>query len=725
MSGIRIYRLRGFVFFGSVHRLLDRIRATLTATPRPACIVLDLARVSGFDFSAVNALDGFIRSPHAAGTRLVLAAAPGLLKDNLRENLPADGCDRVLFEADADHALERAEDLILAAVREASGAHDRLLVRVFDDMRRYLDRQIVLEDMVQRLEPWLEPRDYQAGDALAARGEPQAGVQLLVKGRAAVYDDAGVRISQCGPGAAVEPQAAFGPSVAAVSTIADAPCRTMLFTPNARLSLEAFHPALGLQFYRFLVTRTPQGFADERDGSAVLRQLARGVERGRADHPAAAGGIAAAAASGGSSSQGTGSPNLTGYNGARRGGGSNAPGFGGGGSGRPGEVAGRTEAGGGTTSHWPQMESSQASGGPTGSPAPDKAAGATLERGVERSGTQVAATAVLDCELESVDEERPVVDPSGTDPRLDRGRPGSAVSITSIPSPESLPEAVIKSGSYRLRFARTAGDIDRVLALRFDVFNRELGLGLDESFIAGRDADQFDARCHHLLVEDAHHSVVGTLRMLTAAMALRGSGFQLRDFYQLDAMPWDILRQSVEVDRAVTHGAHRKRPVQFLLWQGLAAYLVHNRFRFVFFGCSLASQDEAEGIRLFRQLDDAGKVHPELHVPVRAHARCDAPKSVVEEHPEVEMPPLLAMCLRHGARVCGGPAINRRFKTIDYFVLMDTEAFSPRLRPRVGLDAPRGFESAPAQAHRQRGPVSPALDSAIRPGPTVARQRTA
>ena len=85
---------------------------------------------------------------------------PDLLKDNLRDNLqdnlPADVCDRGLFEADADHALERAEDLILTAAREASGAHDRLLVRVFDDMRRYPDRQIVLEDMVQRLEPWLE-----------------------------------------------------------------------------------------------------------------------------------------------------------------------------------------------------------------------------------------------------------------------------------------------------------------------------------------------------------------------------------------------------------------------------------------------------------------------------------------------------------------------------------------------------------------------------------------
>ena len=313
---MRIYQLRGFVFFGSVHRLLDRVKAALRDTPQPACIVLDCARVSGFDFSAANALCRLLRSTHATGTRLVLAAAPGLLKDDLRDNLPADLCDRVLFEADVDHGLQRGEDVILAPLRDASGTPPgHLIERVFDDMKRYLDRQIVFEDMVQRLEPWLEPRDYRAGDALAARGEPQAGVQLLVMGRAAVYDGADVRISQCGPGTAVEPQAAFGPSVAANSTIAGTSCRTMLFTPNARLLLEALDPTLGLQFYRFLVTRT-SGFANERDGTAVLRQLARWAQAGSADRPADAGGSAAAASSG-SSLQGTGSPDLTGQNDAR------------------------------------------------------------------------------------------------------------------------------------------------------------------------------------------------------------------------------------------------------------------------------------------------------------------------------------------------------------------------------------------------------------------------
>ena len=203
---MRVFQLRGLVFFGTVHRLLDRVEAALRDTPPPACVVLDCTQVSGFDSSAANAVGAFIRSTRGTGMRLVLAAAPELFRDNLRGNLPADVRDELLFEADVDHGLEQGEDVILALSRDESGTPGHLLERVFDDVKRHLDRQIVFEEMVDRLEPWLEQRDYQPGDELAAHGELQEGAQLLVKGQASVYDGAGGRISRSGPGTAVEPQ---------------------------------------------------------------------------------------------------------------------------------------------------------------------------------------------------------------------------------------------------------------------------------------------------------------------------------------------------------------------------------------------------------------------------------------------------------------------------------------------------------------------------------------
>ena len=48
--------------------------------------------------------------------------------------------------------------------------------------------------------------------------------------------------------------------------------------------------------------------------------------------------------------------------------------------------------------------------------------------------------------------------------------------------------AELREGRYRVTFARTRADLERVLRLRFEVFNRELGEGLSESWLTGLDA---------------------------------------------------------------------------------------------------------------------------------------------------------------------------------------------------------------------------------------------
>lgn len=292
-------------------------------------------------------------------------------------------------------------------------------------------------------------------------------------------------------------------------------------------------------------------------------------------------------------------------------------------------------------------------------------------------------------------DSRKVAEPTGTSTVASRGWPtgkraGSRTAREAThrtPSPELLPDGRIEAGSYRLRFARTASDIDRLLRLRFEVFNLELGEGLDESYETGRDTDDFDANCHHMLVERTDGTMIGTYRMQTAAMAAAGNGFYSAIEYDLDALPRGMREESVEIGRACIHRRHRKRTVLFLLWQGLARYMVHNRLRYLFGCCSLTSQDQAAGIRLYRQLVAAGKVRPDLDVPVLAHARCQASTEQVEVVPEVEIPQLFATYLRYGALVCSRPAIDRDFKTIDYLVLMDTATLSRRVRLIFGLDA--------------------------------------
>lgn len=250
------------------------------------------------------------------------------------------------------------------------------------------------------------------------------------------------------------------------------------------------------------------------------------------------------------------------------------------------------------------------------------------------------------------------------------------------PHPEQVPPGAIEQGRYRARFAANEADLDAILRLRFEVFNLELGEGFASSFETGRDEDQFDRTCHHLLVEDTAKAglVVGTYRMQTHEMALDG-GFYSAGEFDLSNLPPDVLEQSVEVGRACISREHRNRQILFLLWKGLARYMTWNRKRFLFGCCSLTSQDGCEGAAALAHLRREGQMHPTVVLPPRPGFECVCDRSEVVQAAETgtyDLPLLFRTYLRYGALVCGPPAIDRDFKTIDFLVLFDVQAMEPR-----------------------------------------------
>ena len=262
---VRAYRLRGYIFFGSAHPLIEHLKKPLGETPPPTCMLLDFTAVSGCDLSAVNVLCQFVQATNSAGTCVAISAAPKQLEQGLRNNIAVEVQDRVWFETDLEHGLERCEDMIVAmAERElsypAKRSRGRLLDRVEIDLVRELDELVSFEELMEKLEPWLEPREYEVGDALAVRGESQEGLQLLTWGRASAHDAEGTRVYQCGPGDVLEPWAAFSDQIATCSVVAEVPCRTMMLTPTARKLLELDDNGLSLKLFAFLINRrSPPG----------------------------------------------------------------------------------------------------------------------------------------------------------------------------------------------------------------------------------------------------------------------------------------------------------------------------------------------------------------------------------------------------------------------------------------------------------------------------------
>jgi len=243
--------------------------------------------------------------------------------------------------------------------------------------------------------------------------------------------------------------------------------------------------------------------------------------------------------------------------------------------------------------------------------------------------------------------------------------------------PHALPGTVSETKHFEVRFANTEEELHLVQQLRFEIFNVELGEGLDSSFETGRDADRFDVVNHHLIVVDKRDDrIIGTYRMQTDEMAREYEGYYSSGEFDLGGLPDEVRTRSIEIGRAAVHIDYRNRQVLFLLWKGLAAYMLHNDKSSLFGCCSLTSQEPSEGYRVMQYLEQNGFVHDAYRVDPQSGWECYGSDFTVSEtwsDRAVDLPKLFRLYLRYGAKVCGPPALDREFKTIDYLVLLSTD----------------------------------------------------
>jgi putative hemolysin len=234
-----------------------------------------------------------------------------------------------------------------------------------------------------------------------------------------------------------------------------------------------------------------------------------------------------------------------------------------------------------------------------------------------------------------------------------------------VPFPAPAPAA-----AYRSRLATSAGDIRAAQRLRFEVFNVELREGLEVSWDTQLDADRFDEACDHLLVEHAATgAIVGTYRLQTGTMAAARHGYYSAQ--EFDFAPFERVRSEVvELGRACVHELHRKMNVLNMLWRGIAQYARERGGRYLVGCSSLTSQDPALGRAMFEKMA-ATHLAPEPFRtnPLPAYALPEA--GLLAECPEP--PRLLRAYLAVGAKICGAPALDREFGTIDFLTLLNLD----------------------------------------------------
>lgn len=239
----------------------------------------------------------------------------------------------------------------------------------------------------------------------------------------------------------------------------------------------------------------------------------------------------------------------------------------------------------------------------------------------------------------------------------------------------SSPSLFISLGRYRVRLAESTSEREAACRLRFEVFHVELGNGLADARKAGIDQDPFDYFCDHLIVEDGRE-VVGTYRMQPGLLAQQHLGYYSEQ--EFDFAPYAGLRSEVlELGRAAIAREHRSSEVLTLLWRGIAAYARSYRLRYLIGCSSLNSRDARQGWGLYRHLTPFLAAEELITRPTASYALPEA-----EPDMATRVPKLLRTYIAVGARICGVPAWDREFGTIDFLTLLDLTQITPSARHR-------------------------------------------
>ncbi len=242
-------------------------------------------------------------------------------------------------------------------------------------------------------------------------------------------------------------------------------------------------------------------------------------------------------------------------------------------------------------------------------------------------------------------------------------------------------------GRYRVRLAKDGSDRLAACRLRFNIFNVEMGEGLSSSYSTGLDRDRFDEVCDHLVVEDLFENqedgrVVGTYRMQSGLTAAAGFGYYSAQEFEF--APYECIRDQVlELGRASIDREHRSSEVLTLLWRGIAQYAKHYGLRYLIGCSSLNSTDPLAGWSLYQALGSELVSSEYFTVPTAAYA---LPYREGDLAAPVKLPKLLRTYLGVGARICGPPAWDRAFGTIDFLTFLDLEQITPAARSRFLVD---------------------------------------
>lgn len=240
----------------------------------------------------------------------------------------------------------------------------------------------------------------------------------------------------------------------------------------------------------------------------------------------------------------------------------------------------------------------------------------------------------------------------------------------------STPPNLLENDNFRIKVAVSEQELILAQKLRYEVFNA--ARGRDACGIPRLDSDHFDVHCLHLLVEEKNHGqIVGTYRLQSGEAAAKGIGFYSEHEFTTEGLQ-EIAGDALEAGRSCVSEKYRNGSVLAMLWAGIAEAMNRSQVKY-FFGCvSVDTLDAAIGWGLYQRFVEEGLISEKMKARPR-------PEYILPPfdgyYPEtIPLPPLLKGYLRLGSKICGEPALDEEFGSIDFLMLLDTADVPERFR---------------------------------------------
>lgn len=240
----------------------------------------------------------------------------------------------------------------------------------------------------------------------------------------------------------------------------------------------------------------------------------------------------------------------------------------------------------------------------------------------------------------------------------------------------------LRRGRYGARVAEGVDDLRRAQELRYLTFIASTGAAGSPDRAEGRDADDFDARCTHVLVEELRSGMlVCCFRLLPLQ-----SGGEIGDSYSAQYYNLSALESfdgpMVEMGRFCIHPDWKDPDILRVAWGAMTAFVDAAGVEMLF-GCSSFHGTEAEAhLDAFALLKDA-HLAPKRWLPrVKAPNVFRFAVRLRRRRPDMRramqaMPPLLRTYLLMGGWVSDHAVVDRDLNTLHVFTGLEIRSIPP------------------------------------------------